>query len=206
MTESAYSPVLWGAIVIPILSGLELWADPATRGILAFFALALIYLISVRYTIAVAIGVFAHEENLKNHKSNRIGITLWTCYFIMLILCALLVPTTALYGLDAVIALTIVILIISIAQGLLSSKKFDAKQQSNIKWRIGYDALIIVFVLADYYFSDSPTYQAPAIAMAFLLVMDFKVSDSARANMTTMISGLKRYFQGSWKKAQESTS
>lgn len=198
-SDSSYSPVLWGAVVIPIVSGTELFIDPQTRGSFGFFVLGFFYVASIRYTLAVALGVYAHEDTLERHKMTRIGVVLWICYFMMLILCSLLVPGAAIFGLGATIIIAIAILVFSITQGFISLKTFQDTQKSNTTWRLYLDFLILIFMILEIVDVDEISFQAPSVALVVLLVLDFSVNKKAKSNLLEMVSSLKAYFARSWR-------
>lgn len=203
-SETSYSPVLWGAVVIPILSGTELFIDPQTRESYGFFILGFLYLASIRYTLAVALGVYSHEYSLKKNQHGKIGVILWLCYFMMLILCSLLVPGAAILGMTITISMALMILILSIIQGAFSSKEHDEAEKKNITWRFYLDVLLLLFVAGEFFFAQEISLQAPFFAVGLLLFLDFRVSESAKSNVVEMFDSLKTYFVTSWRRTSES--
>ena len=197
--DSSYSPVLWGAIIIPVVSGIELFVDPLTRNSFSFFVLGFFYLASVRYTLAVGLGVYAHEITLKKHRRSKSGAWLWICYFMVLILSSLLVPGVAIFGITTTLIITVSILSISIIQGSISRKSFTEKAHKNdITMRVIYDSLVLTLLIYESVFSKEEGFQGPFFAIVALLIMDFSVSDFARSTLLDMYSSLKKYFSDSW--------
>jgi len=200
--DASYSPVLWGAVFIPVVSGAELFVDPQTRESFGYFVLGFFYIASVRYTLAVALGVYAHDELLHRHKTSRKGLGLWFCYFFILVLCSLLVPGAAIFGLSATIAIALSILLIAILQGFLCLGALSGTSEANAKWRFWSDILIIILLLAEIFRTDGEiSFQAPCIALAFLLLLDFNVNPEVKSNLSSMVSALATYIRKSWKKA-----
>lgn len=188
--EPSYSPVLWSAIAIPVVSATELFVDPVVRGSYGFFVLGSFYLVSVRYTLAVCLGVFEHDEALRRVRPSKRGISLWACYFLILLLCSLLVPGAAILGLTATLAITFTIISLSLLQGILAYGLFDDQlQKNNTLWRGGYDVILIIFLLI--------SFQSVFVGLAFLLVLDICISARGRTTLMDMAQSLRSYFSGS---------
>jgi len=196
--DSSYSPVLWGAILIPVVSGTELFIDEATRSSFPLFILGFFYLMSVRYTLAVALGVYAYEVSLKEHRVERSGALLWACYFMVLILCSLLVPGAAIFGLTATLIICIAVLLLSLIQGILSLNTFVDKQKSDIQWRMYFDLFLLILIIIESLFRKNGSYQSPFFGVAVLLIIDFTVSDFARSTLLEMYFSLRTYLCDSW--------
>ena len=196
--DSSYSPVLWGAVVIPIVSGTELFVDPQTRSSFDFFILGFFYVASIRYTLAVALGVYAHEDSLKASRANRSGIVLWICYFLMLVLCSLLVPGAAILGLTATIVIAVIILTLSITQSAVSRRSFSDTQENNTTSRLYMDGLLLIILAYEILVNDTPSFQGLFFAVSIFLLLDLRLSESAKSNMSQMFSSLKKYFSDSW--------
>lgn len=194
--EPKYSPVLWSALVIPVISGTELFVDSVTWTRYPFFVLSFFYIVSVRYSLAVCLGVFAHDAALKSSCNVRAGAWLWLCYFLMLVFCSLLVPGAAIFGLATTLVLTFVVLALSVAQGILSLRfaQSDEPLKKDIKWRIGFDLSIVGCLI--YEISDG-TYQLVFFLLFVLCFMDFTVSDFAKQTLKEMTLALRDYFRNS---------
>lgn len=196
--EAPYSPVLWSAIIIPVVSATELFVDPQTRESFSFFILGSFYLASVRYTLAVCLGVFAHEVALKNERLRKNGLWLWLCYFTVLVLCSLLVPGAAIFGLVVTLIITALVIILSIVQGFLSYKSFtDKSHLKDIKWRLAVDVLLLAILFNDSVMSDSPNYQTLFLVLVLLLIADFAIGDFAKETISEMVGAVKDYFRDS---------
>lgn len=197
-SESSYSPVLWAAILIPVIAGLELFVDPATRKGFDFFVLGFFYCLSVRYTLAVILGVYAHQTSLQNNRQTRSGAALWFCYLMVLVLCSLLVPGAAIFGLVATLFLATFVLLFSLLQGLLSRKSCEAKERNDVHWRIGFDALLLVIIAYESLVAGSMHFQSAFFAIVVFFIMDFTVSEFARGALVEMSTSLKEYLHQSW--------
>lgn len=193
--EAKYSPVLWSALFIPIVSATELFVDPVTRSNYPFFVLASFYLVSVRYSLAVCLGVFAHDTALKSSGSVRSGAFLWLCYFLVLVLCSLLVPGAAIFGVTVTLILAFVVLVLSVIQGFLSLQFFaDKAIRTDIGWRICLDVVIIACLI---YEVSNGRFQSVFFALIALLFMDLAVNQFAKQTLKEMTSALVGYFKSS---------
>ena len=196
--DTSYSPLLWAAISIPIISGLELFIDPSTRNSHGFFILGFFYLVSIRYTLAVGLGVYAHEISLEKQRYLRTGAILWFSYFLVLVLCSLLVPGAAIFGVFVTIFFTLSILLISILQGVITIKSFSGADKKDIIWRLLFDCLLVLLLIYEFFILSNLSFQSPFFVVVFLIIADFTISDFAKSNLVQMTKGLHGYLCSSW--------
>lgn len=191
--------------MVPVISGIELFVDSSTSSY-DIFVLGFFYVLSIRYTIAVALGVFAHQVSLRKLNQGRSGLALWICFFLVLVLCSLLVPGATIFGKTVTLILAVVVLFLSLAQGILSKSLFDPKQNSDTRWRILLDILLILLLFFENFYQDTASYQAPFFTICILFAADFVISESATKNFKLMRRSLATYFKNSWNRVDTNRS